>query len=102
MYVSSFETTQNQLLGYVEDITGKSWSKEDVTSAEKVKQAKDTIAAGAEGMQWMMAQGTLAAAALFGGDTYQSDFMRYGKSSNQLLGLKSRDSRESVRAFVQP
>lgn len=101
MYISSFETTQNKLLACAEGVSGQKWDKEEVTRAEKVKQANDTIASGAKGMQWLMAQGTLAAAALFGDEKYQADFVRSGRSSNQLLGLKSHDVEESVKVFMK-
>lgn len=101
VYVSSFETTQNQLLSCVEEVSGQRWTTEKVETVEKVKQANDTIASGAQGMQWMMAQGTLAASALFGGEKYQSDFVTSGRTSNPLLGLQSRDIGETVKVFVQ-
>lgn len=56
-----------------------------------MKQAKDTIASEAQDMQRMMAQGNLAASALFGGEEYQVDFVASERSSNQLLGLRSRN-----------
>lgn len=96
MYTSSFETTQNQLLASVERLTGVKWEVQNVRSADKVKEANEQIAAGAQGMAWLMAQGTLAVKGLFGGDKYQSDFTKSGRSSNDELGLKKSSADEAV------
>lgn len=101
VYVSSFETNQNQLLQVVENISGEKWTVKHVRSVDKVSQAEAAIADGAEGMAWLMAQGTLAASALFGGDDYQADFVKFGRSSNGALGLKQREIVPTVAGFLQ-
>lgn len=100
VYTSSFETTQNQILASVERLTGEKWTVQNVTTAEKVKDAKDKIAGGAQGMEWLMAQGTLAAASLFSGGTDQSDFVKFDRSSNKELGLKQRDIDSTIKSLL--
>lgn len=101
VYTSSFETTQNQLLDSVERVTGAKWQVENVKAVDKVKEANDKIASGAQGMEWMVAQGVLAVSAMFGGDEYQSDFVRSGRSSNQELGLQQRGVDDAIRPILE-
>lgn len=99
-YTSSFSTSQNQLLDVVQKLTGRTWTVKTVISAEKVKEARETIVNGAQGMPWLMAQGTLAASCLFGGEQYQADFDRAGRSANAVLGLKASNVVDSVAKLM--
>ncbi|KPI36746.1 uncharacterized protein AB675_11855 [Cyphellophora attinorum] len=96
------QRSQNQLLALAENVSGTKWEVKHVTSEEKIKGAEEVIKSGAQGMPWMIAQGTLAASALFGGDEFQADFEKHGRSSNKPLGLEGGNVEAAVRRFVSP
>lgn len=95
-YTSSFELTQNELLEVSRSLCGGDWDVTYVKGKDKVDEAKATIASGEQGIQWLKAQGALACAALFGGEDYQSDFVKSGRSSNLALGLRQKQLRDAV------
>ena len=100
VYVAGFSTSQNELMRVVESISGQKWNVKHVKGADKVREARATIEGGAKGIPWLIAQGTLAVSALYGGEKYQSDFERYGRSSNAIVGLKTGSVTEAVRAHM--
>lgn len=100
VYTSSFEVSQNELLAVVERVSGQKWTVKHTTREEKVNGAEEMVKSGVQGMQWLRAQGILAAGALFGGKEYQADFEGSGRSSNELLGLKGESVEHAVRRFV--
>jgi len=103
LYISSFETSQNQILACLKDVTGDDWKVSEVSSRTKIRESLDVIKSGATGLPMLIANGTLSLAAMYsgeGGEKYGSDFVKSGRSSNEKLGLLPEDMEVAIRSIV--
>ena len=98
VYTSSFETSQNEILACLEDVTREKWEVTKVEADPIVKEAKATLASGVDSL---MAHGMLSLAVMYGGEEYGSDFAKNGKLWNEKLGLRRENLKDVVTSLVE-
>ncbi|KAF2636539.1 isoflavone reductase family protein-like protein CipA [Massarina eburnea CBS 473.64] len=91
IYVSSFETTQNDLLAEVEKITGEKWTVTQVKSADLFKEGGEKLAKGDFSGIPALLQGNIF------GEEELSDSTVQGLW-NEKLGLEKESFEESIKA----
>lgn len=91
VYVSSFTTTQNEILAALENVQGVPWEVQKIQSKSKVHEAQETLKAGGDAV----AAFRLLILALSYTSGYGNDFR--GKEWNETLDLPKEDMKGVIK-----
>jgi hypothetical protein len=95
IYISSFTTTQNDVLAVLEKVSGSSWQVSKVSSKTQVREAREALAAGVH--FWEPFRALLLAVSYTAGNG--SDFR--GRDFNEALQLPKEDMEEVVAQIIK-
>ncbi len=95
IYISSFTTTQNEILAMLEKYSGQPWEKSTVSSKAKIEEARDAFRNGGD----IYAASRLLILAVQYTPGNGSDFT--GRDSNAALGLPKESIDEVVKRALQ-
>jgi hypothetical protein len=103
VYVSSFETSMNDILAAEQKATGTTpaeWTVDHVNTDAQITHYMQVAAAATEFMPRMMAVGKLALAINLKPE-FQQDFVKLGKLDNDLLGIHPENVDEVVARVLK-
>ncbi|GJP89897.1 nmrA-like family protein [Aspergillus niger] len=96
LYIASVETTQNEVLKTLEDITGSQWTVTETTTEEQVAEGREKLGAGDFSGAFALVRATA-----FGSSTgLKTNYVKDQKLANGLLGLETESVRETVERVV--
>ena len=96
LYVQSVRTSQVEVLGVLEELTGEEWEREDVDSQEYIKKQRMVYDGQEEGDKPQARENIVMVAGLIDGDwTERKDF------ANELLGLKEEKAHDLIRNALE-
>ncbi|KAI3058476.1 hypothetical protein CBS147352_1129 [Aspergillus niger] len=92
LYIASVETTQNEVLKTLEDVTGSQWTVTETTTEEQVAEGREKLGAGDFSGAFALVRATA-----FGNITgLKTNYVKYQKLANGLLGLVMESIRETI------
>jgi hypothetical protein len=94
--ISSFSTSQNEILTVLEKVTGKKWTIERTTAAESILTGQEKLAKGDASGLMDIVNGIVLGGPVTGGDLGASKEL-----SNGLLGLPKETVEETVERIVK-
>jgi hypothetical protein len=95
IYISSFTTSQNEVLAALEKVTGKKWGIRHATTAESIKTGQDKISMGDDMGALDLIQGFV-----YGTDT-GTNLGAHNELANDLLELPKETVEESVERVAK-
>ncbi|KAL4922090.1 hypothetical protein BDW62DRAFT_217916 [Aspergillus aurantiobrunneus] len=96
LYISSVETTQNEILAALESSTSSSWTVQHTTTDAQIREANEKLQAGD-----FNGAVTLALAAIYGDiPGLQANFAKDHTLANNVLGLKDESVQETIKRVV--
>lgn len=96
LYVASVETTQNEILAALEEISGESWAVTKTTTDAQVAEAFKRLAVGDFSGAFMLVRGTA-----FGNTQgLRSNYAKDETLANDILGLSLEDVKDVIKRVL--
>lgn len=96
LYVSSVETSQKEILGYLEEETSSKWTVIDTTTDAEVSKAVKRLGEGDFGGAFTLVRATTYANI----PGLRANYATEEKLSNSLLGLKPESVKETIKRVL--